>query len=104
MAWRFVRQPNGLLAIFSEIVDDFTVYDMSPLQAADEAESKGMTRDEAWAKVGRGLDDTNPRTGGTVQGGDGLNRWRECMEIIRTVHGATEAAAREAELCGVRVV
>jgi hypothetical protein len=95
MGWRFVKQPNGLLALFSEVVDSFTVLDMTPAEAADEAEGKGMTRAAAWAKVGRGIDDVDPRTEGRVQGGEGLNRWRECLEIIREVHGEKEAAEVE---------
>ena len=29
MAWRIVKQPNGLYARFSDVVDNFTHYDMS---------------------------------------------------------------------------
>ena len=101
MAWRFVRQPNGMLAPFSEVCDDFTMYDLSPTEAADEAECKGMTRGGAWAKVGRALDDAEPLTDKPRPKGDGLSRWRECLVTIREVHGAAEAAEVERELSKV---
>ena len=35
MAWRIVKQPNGLLARFDEVSDSFTDYDMSAEEAID---------------------------------------------------------------------
>lgn len=90
---RFVRQPNGLLALFSDRVHNFTVYNMTPQDAADVAESQGMTRDKAWTHIGCGIDDVQPWPQRTP--GDGLSRWRLCLEIIRAVFGPEEAAKRE---------
>jgi hypothetical protein len=33
MAWRIVKQPDGLYSRFSEVVDDFTHRDMTKLEA-----------------------------------------------------------------------
>lgn len=33
MGWRFIQQPNGLLARFSTITDDVTHYDMTDAEA-----------------------------------------------------------------------
>lgn len=33
MGWRMVRQPNGKLARFSDVVDDFTDFDLTAEEA-----------------------------------------------------------------------
>lgn len=88
MGWRIVRQPNGLLARFSDIVDDFTHTDMT----ADEAmticrEQLGI--DEAAHKVDAGVRDFVPWT--TDVPGSGHDRWDDCIESIRLIHGDEEA-------------
>lgn len=84
MAWRIVKQPNGLLAIFSDIVDNFTVYHMTPEEAFKECfEQTG--RQEAMDKVQRGIDDIEPWS--HSKKGDGLSRWRDCLELIEMQHG-----------------
>ena len=82
MAWRIVQQPNGFLARFSEIVDDFTHYNMS-LEAAITLciEKYGMSREEALLKVQRGID-------------AGQQRFDEAIDIITTMHGQQCATER----------
>ena len=42
MAWRFVRQPNGLLARHSDVVDHFTHINMSVEDAHAYCKEQGM--------------------------------------------------------------
>ena len=93
MPRRVVRQPNGLFAMFSTIVDDFVIYGMSEEQAYQECH-RDMGVLEARAKVLRGMNDEDE--GGRK--GDGLSRWRDCLDTIRIVHGGKAAREREAEL------
>lgn len=97
MAWRFVRQPNGLLARFSEVCDDFTHYDFTPAEAMLYCQDKHhMPPGDAVAKVMRAVEDREPWNDSKV--GDGLSRWRDCLDTIRTVHGEATARERETEL------
>ena len=100
MPSRVVRQPNGLLAVFSTIVDDFTVVD------ATETEMREYFRDEIGvregnAKVDRGLLD-DMRGIGEITKRDGLNRWRDALETLEGVHG--KRLARERAESGERAV
>ena len=82
MAWRLVKQPNGLIARFSDIVDHFThanmdealvaseLCDVSPDVVADKL--LGAAQDDVWGKV---------------EQTDGFNRWRESLATIRAIHG-----------------
>jgi hypothetical protein len=90
MPSRVVRQPNGLLAVFSTVVDDFTRMDLTESEALRWAREH-MGRADAEAKVRRGLDDENPWTG---ERGDGLSRWRDALETVRAVHGEARAGRR----------
>lgn len=81
MAWRFIKQPNGLLARFSEVVDDFTDINLT----VDEArklcvEEHGMSREDANNKIARAFINEH--------------RFSEAIEDIRLIHG--ESAAFEA--------
>ena len=98
MAWRIVRQPNGLLARFSDVVDIFTHYDLTEQEALEVCvEFGGCTRPEAREKVRRGLEDYAPmREDGSVSdepSGDPekLARWRDCLATIRAIKGAADA-------------
>lgn len=82
MAWRFVQQPNGLLARFSDIVDDFTDYDMTHRDAVRLCMTEhGMSTKEAHLKVERGWM-------------AGMTRWPDEIETIRSVHGSPVAKER----------
>lgn len=96
MAWRFVKQPNGLLARFSEVVDDFTDYDMSELEATEVTMSLyNCNETAALQKVAYGTNDA-PIPGFIESSGrnDGLDRWRDAIEIIKRVHGEEVASDR----------
>ncbi len=94
MPQRVVRQPNGLLAVFSTIVDSFTMYDHTEAEMCEEWQLK-IGREEGVAKVARGLADD--MTGiGEVTANDGLNRWRDALETIGLIHGDKERAKWEA--------
>jgi len=74
MAWRIVQQPNGKLARFSDICDDFTDVEMDFNEAVAECQSYGMSVMDAIDKVNRGIKAGNAR-------------YLECLETIRTIHG-----------------
>ncbi len=79
MAWRFVQQPNGLLARFSEVVDTFTHYDFTWAEAVDYCQREyHMPRGDAITKVQNALD-------------EGAARYYDALGIIRRVHGDAEA-------------
>jgi hypothetical protein len=86
MAWRVVKQPSGRYAIFSEVVDNFTLIDATRDEMVRECCQKGMGVIEAIEKVDRAFKDQAVRRNGS--------RWSEAIDIIRDVHG--EAALREA--------
>jgi hypothetical protein len=44
MAWRIVKQPNGLLARFSDVVDNFTAVDMTKQEAIEWVNVSRATR------------------------------------------------------------
>ncbi len=73
MAWRIVQQPDGKLARFSDVCDDFTDVDMTYEEALDECIREGMSVLDAVDKVMRGIEAGNAR-------------YLECLETIRTIH------------------
>lgn len=90
MPSRFVLQPNGLLARFSTIVDNFTYANLTKEQAIKVAR-EDMGRAAAEAKVERGLKDELPWQNGVY--GDGTARWNEACRIVKLIHG--EKALKE---------
>ena len=93
MGWMIVKQPNGLYARFSSIVDDFTHVNLSRAEAIDECVERAG-REVANAKVERADTDTDPHTHKPREG-DGLQRWRDCLQTIRIVQGARVVKSRE---------
>lgn len=89
MPSRFLMQPNGKLARFSTIVDNFTHANLTEKDAYYVA-CGDMGRDAAEAKVARGV----------ARGLDSEGGWNDCLETIRTVHGPDECAAVVAEILG----
>ena len=93
MSFRYLKQPNGKLACFSDIVDDFTIYNMTEEQALEDAR-KDMGEDAARAKIDRALrDEPPPWSQDTAT--DGLRRWRDALEMIAGVHGDARRDERE---------
>jgi len=89
MGWRIVKQPNGLYARFSEIVDDFT--DMN------------MTLDEAFfcCRMYCGIEESNQKINNAIREldsngrtGQELGRWHHAISIIRAIHGRPTARKR----------
>jgi hypothetical protein len=83
MGWRIIKQPTGRFARWSDVVDDFTDYDMTEQEAhgtcvrlAGEAVADVKMR---WAKISPG-------------------RFNEAIETIREVHGEELANQRREEL------
>lgn len=72
MAWRIVKQPDGLYARFSDVVEDFTHTDMTREEAITLCTSH-MSETMAKAKVDRA--DLHPE------------RWEECERTIQSRHG-----------------
>lgn len=78
MGWRFIEQPDGKLARFSEIVDSFTHWGMTDQEAIVVAISEcNCGLETARKKV------LNARV-------ETPERWTEALRIIRDVHGQRE--------------
>ena len=93
MGWRLVKQPNGLYARFSEIVDDFTDYDM------DRQEAFETCRDLAGVNVAnQKIDSADKELDDRDQPREPLYRFNDCIETIGIVHGKKEAAERRKQL------
>jgi len=78
MAWRIVRQPNGLFARFSDVVDHFTHYDMDEHEVLAVCAGKGMCEISSQEKLQSAVDDILE----DGSHGDGGSRWKECLEQI----------------------
>lgn len=76
MPSRIVRQPNGLYAVFSTVVDNFTFY--------------GMTYEEAAQQIGSAAR--------VMQADNEPERFKESMETIALVHGIKAAESMQEEL------
>jgi hypothetical protein len=101
MGWRIVKQPNGRLARFSDVVDDFTHMDLTEQEARDVCRANDCSVSEAAEKVRRGVAD-EPVPGFIEDDGEPLKRWREALRMVAVVHGYQRAADREragAHLC-----
>lgn len=92
--WRLVKQPNGKLARFSDIVDDFTHFDMDDAEALDVCLEHNCGRDDAMAKVRRARAD-EPWDTPWKGPADGLNRWRDSLETVQAIHGKAARDLRE---------
>lgn len=84
MAWRIVKQPNGLFARFSDVVDDFTHINMSETEALSVCKEEGCGEYEADKKMKAGKEDHIPWT---EKPGSGLDRWNNSIDTIKTCHG-----------------
>ena len=91
MAWRIVKQPNGKLARFSDIVDDFTDMNMTEDEAFDLCRHY-LGVEDSKRKVRAGVEDWIPWTVETP--GDGTTRWIDSIETILDVHGSDTAQNR----------
>jgi hypothetical protein len=69
MAWRIVKQPDGLYARFSEVVDAFTHRDMTRSEAFD------LCREEM------GVHDAQQKM---IRAESHPERWQEALDIIES--------------------
>lgn len=72
MAWRIVKQPDGLYARFSEVVNHFTHSDMTRDEALLVCVEYGLRYSESQSKVQRADDEPN--------------RYNEAVQIIKDIH------------------
>jgi hypothetical protein len=84
MAVFLLRQPDGKLAAFSTVCDDFTHYDLTEGEAID-AVVERCGRMEAEAKLHRALNDDV--MDGPRDAADGLYRWRIALRDCGRQHG-----------------
>jgi hypothetical protein len=90
MGWRFVRQPNGLLARFSDVVDHFTHFNLTEAEAMVVCKLEySQSHIAAQDKVLGGLEDWK---GNSRINGSGTDRWEEALRIVGSCHGEDEAA------------
>jgi hypothetical protein len=88
MGVRFLMQPNGKLAVFSEIVDNFTYANLAQEEALRVASADmDLGPDASRHKVANGL----------ARGVDDHGGWNYCLKTIRAVHGeeACDAVVKE---------
>lgn len=87
MGVRFVKQPDGKLAIFSEVVDDFTYYDLTVEGAVGVClkEFRDRSEEEAMRRINRALEEQPEHRGYAHP--NGLGRWEEALEAITLQHG-----------------
>ena len=83
MAWRMVKQPNGLFARFSDIVDDFTHMNLSEIDAREVCKQEGCGQLEVEKKMTAAKEDHIPWT---TTPGSGLSRWKDCLKTIKTCY------------------
>lgn len=84
MGWRIVQQPNGKLARWSDVVDDFTHSDMTSEEAVALCREMGLTYGEAEEKIYRAIVN--------------IRRFEDCIGSIELIHGKETAEQRRAEL------
>jgi hypothetical protein len=81
-----VKKPDGRLALFSTIVDDFTVTDATPEQMEEYLiDEEDVGRPTSRRMIEAGQKDNRP--GYVRVPGNGSERWRESLRIIGFVHG-----------------
>lgn len=89
MPARFDLQPNGLLARFSTVVDNFTHIGLTPREAIEVAQEDGLSLEAARKKVRRGMD-------------AGPERLIDDLDTVRAIHGDAERAEIQALLAESR--
>lgn len=93
MANRIVQQPNGLYAIWSTVVDDFTMIDCTPEEIIDEwTEAERVRIVESVRKVIQQL-----KEGGKPYF-QFTETFDECVARIRELHGADAESLKMLEV------
>lgn len=82
MAWWIVQQPNNKFGRFSDVVDDFTIMNMSEVEAIELCK-KYLGEKDANRKVQRAFKN--------------FERWDDAIETIKEVYGNNAANKRKKE-------
>lgn len=92
-----LKQPDGLIAVFSSVVDDFTYMNLTEAEAMEVGASEWGER-TAREKLDRGLKDERlwPNDENFVS--DGQGRWREACGSIAFQHDLKHLRARFDEM------
>lgn len=91
-----VRQPNGLLAIFSTVSDHFIRLNLTEDEAITAYGELGEVKPIAEQKIKAGLDDRDIVDFGKK--GNGLGRWKDCTDTIRQCQGKAALDKLNAQL------
>jgi hypothetical protein len=75
MGWWMVKQPNGRLARFSDMVENFTHMNMTEIEAIDVCTAY-LSLHDSMSKVDLGMQDEN------------LQRWKVALGRIESTHGS----------------
>lgn len=92
MSWRFVEQPDNNLAIFSEIVDNFTWFHFTNQQAVKYCIKEGLLGSDVIEKIRRARQDPG--------------RWIKETRTIEKIHGMEklESMLRKYELWDLHTI
>lgn len=97
MPTMIVRQPDGKLAAFSSVTEDFTAWDMSETEAFEYCrEDLDLGRSDSEAKVRAGVEDHMPHMIGRP--GSGTDRWRYSIETMALNKDRATVVARLQEM------
>ena len=92
MGWRIIKQPNGFYARFSEIVDEFTDWNMTEQEAFELCSDLAGVK-IAETKMYNANNNIDPYTMGS-----NFDRFEHAIDVIRCVHGSALAKERKDEL------
>lgn len=84
MAQFVVKQPDGKLALFSEVVDNFIACNMDESQMIAYLRSRGMDESNAKVKVDAGI---NERWLFNNKCTESNWRWNYAIGVIKDIHG-----------------
>lgn len=97
MAWRVVVQPDKKYAIFSDVVDNFTLFNMSREEAVDYCFTEISDNEKHYREQCRRLDVIRPFTSEEYwrlsaeekvkRAEEAPERWEEELKTIENVHG-----------------
>jgi hypothetical protein len=79
MGWWMVKQPNGRLARFSDMVDNFTHMNLTEVEAIEVCTAY-LSLYDCMSKVDLGMQD------------ESLERWKTALSRIESVHGSSARA------------
>lgn len=84
MGQQIVKQPNGLFAVWSSIVDNFVITDATPEEIIEEWSEREARR------IRVDVTEWVARLNAGKRGGSFTKSYDECLDLIREVHGREE--------------